>query len=278
MFKTFDAGMNNRIAEMARQEIKTGFTLTEILVVVVIMSLLIGIALPTAKEIMNSFSSSAGIKSVIGAALANARATAMSRRKYVGLRFQEDPKGNHYMIFIVHDTGATGLANGFRAVAGRKPMRLPVNVGVMDLKSVTRTMVGQRVQVSSVDIISDDLVDAKVEVRDTKTFSIVFSPSGKLVQHQVRVRNRQGRTDDSSADMVFNTNTNVDNGRALFYQDDYFSGKLPDLGIGPEKSRISFIIYDKREFKRINSLHRWTDYLQYLAEVYVNPYTGEIVN
>ena len=266
--------MNNGKAEMARQEIKTGFTLTEILVVVVIMSLLIGIALPTAKEIMKSFSSSAGVKSVIGAALANARATAMSRGKYVGLRFQEDSKGNHYMIFIVHDTGATGLANGFRAVMGRNPMRLPVNVGLMDFKSVTRTMVGQRVQVSSVDIISDDLVDAEVEVRDTKTFSIVFSPSGKLVQHQVRVR----RTNDSISDRVFNTNTNVDNGGALFYQDDYFSGRSPDLGIGPEKSRISFILYDKTEFKRINSGLRWTDYLQYLAEVYVNPYTGEIVN
>jgi prepilin-type N-terminal cleavage/methylation domain-containing protein len=267
--------MNNGKAEMARHEIKTGFTLTEILVVVVIMSLLIGIALPTAKEILNSFSSSSGVKSVIGAALANARATAMSRRKYVGLRFQEDLKGNHYIIFIVHDTGDSGLANGFVAVAGRNPMRLPVNVGLMDLKSVTRTeVVGQVVQVSSVDITENDLVDAEVEVRDTKTFSIVFSPSGKLVQHQVRVR----RTNDSSADRVFNTNTNVDNGGAMFYQDDYFVGKSPDLGIGPEKSRIGFIIYDKTEFKRINSGLRWTDYLQYLAEVYVNPYTGEIVN
>ncbi len=92
------------------------------------------------------------------------------------------------------------------------------------------------------------------------------------------MRNRQGKTDDSSADRVFNINTNVDNGVAMFYQDDYFSGKSPDLGIGPEKSRISFIIYDKTEFKRINSGLRWTDYLQYLAEVYVNPYTGEIIN
>jgi prepilin-type N-terminal cleavage/methylation domain-containing protein len=246
--------MNNGKAEMARREIKTGFTLTEILVVVVIMSLLIGIALPTAKEIMNSFSSSAGVKSVIGAALANARATAMSRRKYVGLRFQEDSKGNHYMIFIVHDTGATGLANGFRAVAGRKPMRLPVNVGVMDLSNV----------------IDNSSIDEEPKVRNAKTFSIVFSLSGKLIQHNVRVRNSRSRDD------VFNTKTKVTaltDPVGMFIQDDY-----PEYGLYQELSRISFIIYDKREFKRINSGLRWTDYLQYLAEVYVNPYTGEIVN
>ncbi len=69
----------------------------------------------------------------------------------------------------------------------------------------------------------------------------------------------------------------------MFYQDDYGYdypyAHYPDWpGPGPEQSRISFIIYDKREFKRIDPEHRWTDYLQYLAEVYVNPYTGEIVN
>jgi len=250
---------------MARHEIKTGFTLTEILVVVVIMSLLIGIALPTAKEILNSFSSSTGVKSVIGAALANARATAMSRRKYVGLRFQEDSKGNHYMIFIVHDTGATGLANGFRAVAGRKPMRLPVNVGLMDLSNV----------------VDNSSIDEESEVRNAKTFSIVFSLSGKLVQHNVRVRNRDGLIESTenltrSRDDVFNTKTKVTaltDPVGMFIQDDY-----PEDGLDQEKSRISFIIYDKTEFKRINSSSRWTDYLQYLAEVYVNPYTGEIVN
>jgi len=241
---------------MARHEIKTGFTLTEILVVVVIMSLLIGIALPTAKEIINSFSSSSGVKSVIGAALANARAMAMSRRKYVGLRFQEDSNGNHYMIFIVHEDSSKmgGLANGFRAVAGRKPMRLPVNVGLMDLSNV----------------VDNSSIDEESEVRNAKTFSIVFSLSGKLIQHNVRVRNSRSRDD------VFNTKTKVTaltDPVGMFIQDDY-----PEDGLDQELSRISFIIYDKTEFKRIDSLHRWTDYLQYLAEVYVNPYTGEIVN
>ena len=263
---------------MARREIKTGFTLTEILVVVVIMSLLIGIALPTAKEIMNSLNSSAGVKNVIGAALANTRAMAMSRGKYVGLRFQEDLKGNHYIIFIVHDTDVgPGIPGGLgcRAITGRKPIRLPVNVGLMDLRVKDYTDANpftteEPVEVPNDNDASDLRIDDAKELLDTNTFSMLFSPSGKLVQHVLKVAHS-----DSVGGDIFNTQLNVGNGIGMFFEDENYN-HLPGLQV--EQSRISFFIYDKKKFERIDSLHRWTDYLQYLAEVYVNPYTGEIVH
>ena len=43
------------------------------------------------------------------------------------------------MIFIVHDEPKNmgGLANGFRAVEGLEPMKLPDTMGVIDLTGIT---------------------------------------------------------------------------------------------------------------------------------------------
>jgi Tfp pilus assembly protein FimT len=144
---------------VANKKKQSGISLTEILVVVGIIAVLMGI--PAAKQLAGSFETGTGVRQLINAALSNARAIAVREQTYAGVRFQENKDGNSYMIFIVHDNAATGLANGFRAVMGRKPMQLPENV------SVTATVV--------------DLTNNITGSHDF--FSVIFSGAGKLTVH-----------------------------------------------------------------------------------------------
>jgi len=130
--------------------------------------------------------------------------------------------------------------------------------------------------------VSGNLVDGRnIYLTDTTSFSIVFSPSGKLVIHEVRTRNRHGRFEsnenvDWSKDGAFNTLTKITdavNQYGMFVQDDY-----AERGLGQELSRNSFVIYDKRRLDLVSMNKRWTDYLQYLEVLYISPYTGRIIN
>ena len=268
---------------------KSGFTLSELLVVMAVMMILAAATIPVARQLMKSFETSTGVRRLISAALCNARAIAAKEQRYAGLRFQRDLKGNQYMILIIHDPApaptvaelvidpfatGTGLANGFRAMEGKKPIKLPANIGVMDL--YTRLNLGDESDPADQAIVADGDIDVAEEVMDTTTFSIVFSPVGKLVVHEVRVFNRWGRPGDSSPDDIFNTLLNVDNAAAMFYQDDY-----ANMGLGQERSRKWFVVYDKKAFDAVSAGSRWTDYLEYLKNnetVYVNPRTGEVIN
>ena len=135
------------------------------------------------------------------------------------------------------------MANGFRAVKGLQPIKLPDSVGVSE-------------------------IDAPEDINDTTTFSIVFSPSGKLVIHEVRTRNRDGT--DSSKDDIFNTLakiTHPTNPYGMFVEDN-----------GDEPSRNSFIIYDRDKFKAaFEKGPGWSDYLRNLDAIYINPYVGTII-
>ena len=255
---------------MRSNKTKTGFTLVELLTVVAVILLLAVVGLPAAKKVLNSFESSLSVRYLISAALANARAIAARQQAYAGLRFQQDLAGNQYMIFIVLEEPGNmgGLTIGFRRVEGYKPMKLPTNVGVLDYRR-------------------DDIdIDEEQKLTDGTAFSIVFSPAGKLVIHDVRTRNKDGYVDSSAnsntgTDQVFNKKTEVDAGDAMFYQDDYIGDDLnsyPNLGLGQELSRNNFIIYDKRALDAVNEASRWTDYLQHLEVIYISPYTGQIIN
>ena len=253
-----------------------GFSLNELLVVMAILGLLIGIGVPASKMLTESFASSEGTVMIVGAALSNARAIAASEGTYAGVRFQQDAEGNQYMIFIIHESTPADV-DSFRVIQGRKPVRLPVNAGVMDLR--IRTNLGNANDSSDTPVISDAEIDTAVELTDTTTFSIVFSTVGKLMVRDVRVRNRHGRGtgNDSSSDDVFNTDTNVDdlNHPARFYQDDYAAA-----GLGQEPSRRSFVVYDKKVLAGLNAGSRYISYLKNLEDnetVYVNPYTGDLI-
>jgi prepilin-type N-terminal cleavage/methylation domain-containing protein len=266
---------------------QSGLTLTEMVVVVSIIAVFTVLGMPAIRAFIRSVESEGGGRAMISGALSAARAIAAREQHYAGVRFQhayykDDPnnsplKAPQYMIFIIHDPNAkpdgTDLANGFRAVEGVEPIKLPDSVGLMDLRIRTNPLP----QYSGDNPIGGNGdIDELKELGDTTTFSIIFSPSGKLVIHDVRVRNRNGQTDDSSNDDIFNTKVNVEDKKiAMFYQDDY-----TDLGLGQEASRRSFIVYDRNVFEKLNPSSRYTDYLDDLAAkevIYINPYTGTMI-
>jgi prepilin-type N-terminal cleavage/methylation domain-containing protein len=270
-------------------------TLTEILVVMSVMVILLAIAAPVARKLAQSLGESTGTRSIISAAMANARAIAIREQKYAGVRFQQDSNGQFYLTLVINKD--TGLADGFRIVEGKKPMKFPENIGIMDGKWVTRNLnPNGTLSTPTIDNTLDNthlsdnatnFLDGKqVYYWDACTFSIVFSPSGKLVTQQVRVCNKDGYgyTDaasyPTSNDKVFNKQSVVDLGNAMFYQDDYGGATLLGGGknyrIAVEMSRTSFILFDKREYAKKDAGYRW-DFLGSLGTEFVNPYTGELV-
>jgi prepilin-type N-terminal cleavage/methylation domain-containing protein len=271
---------------------RSGLTLTEMVVVIAIMSLLVAFGLPVAQVIRESFESKTGGKSMISAALSSARAVAAQRQHYAGIRFQNDSDGRQYMIFIIHDFEKTGLNPGFRAVENLKPIKLPDTLGVMDLRVRTNhgTHWTDAEEVMDEPLNAAHLEDANPQnfgpdqknrnITDATAFSIIFSPGGKLVMRDVRVRNRDGiyqpdnaTTNKISMDPVFNSPVNITaHGVGRFIQDDY-----AELGLGAESSRNSFVIYDKIRFDELGANGRY-NYLRTLEPVYINPYTGTVIS
>jgi type II secretory pathway pseudopilin PulG len=274
---------------------KSGLTLVEMTLVIATIALLVGFGLPAVRSLVHSFESQSGTRSMISAALSSARAMAVRNQRYTGVRFQKlcrsrdplDPligavDAPQYMIFIVHEEPKHmgGMAIGFRAVEGLEPVKLPDTVAVMDISQLA----------------GDADIDEGRELNDASAFSIVFSPSGKLVVREVRVRNRDGHSlpsNDSgsnkmSLDQVFNSALNITQyGRGMFIQDDYSvrnlsPGNEADYGLGKEMSRTSFVICDRLRLTEL--FHRkqvWSEYLSKLSGedvVYVSPHTGTLIS
>jgi prepilin-type N-terminal cleavage/methylation domain-containing protein len=269
---------------MKRMLTKRGLTLIEMLVVVAIIAALAGFGAPAVKSLLASFESEDSVRAMIQTALSAARAMAIEQQRYAGIRFQKasydggDGLSNpQYMIFIVHSKDNAGdLANGFRAVEGYKPIRLPDLFGVMDLTRVERAKSGNTIDVRREYPVAGDADIADIpDVNDVTTFSVLFSPTGQLVAHEIRIRG------DGSKDDVFNTELEVLQNdaakrRGMFLQDDYI-----DRGLGPESSRRNFVIYRTREFKQAfapKPPHAYTGYLAGLAPkvLYLAPLTGAI--
>jgi len=248
---------------------KNGLTLTELVVVIAVAAILLGISVPAAKKIMESFEYSTGPRSLIDAALTSARVLAVAESTPAGVRFQQDVNGNFYMIFIIHNPAKTGLARGFMAAAGRKPIRLPQNIGVLE---------GSFKKDADTAADKDDSLSTEAGLRNAQTFSVVFSEQGQLIRFPVRVRNRDGKTetDDSngnaSLDPLFNTKKNVDGGIAMFYQDDY-----PEDGLSKEDSVHSFYIYEKNRLAEVPAAQRFSSYIANLQKEFINPYTGQLI-
>ncbi len=276
----------------------SGLTLMELTVVIAGAVIVGAISLPAVRALRDSFNSAGAAKTIISSALTSARAIAAKEQRYAGIRFQKEGyhgdlpspgendaagliNASQYIIFIVHDRDKTGLANGFRAVEGIEPIKLPDSIGVMDLRR--RTNWGDSTNSGYEDVGLDNDIDEVREVRDTTTFSIVFSPAGKLVIHDVRVSNRDGirrpHNDSSwgydiSWDDIFNSPKNIQEYKTgMFIQDDYAG-----LGLGQEPSRRSFVIYEKDKFKTSFEIERaYSQYLSYLKGIYINPYTGRMI-
>ena len=98
-----------------------------------------------------------------------------------------------------------------------------------------------------------------------------------MVIHEVLVRNRDGAAepDNSSTDTVFNVKANVTASVSpigMFIQDDYNSD-----GLDQELSRCSFVVYEKDKFDAVDTGSRYDDYLVNVDVVYINSYTGKII-
>jgi len=285
-------GINSRkMNEMRRQKKQSAVTLTEIMVVIGTIALLATIGLPAIRALLGSFKTNSGTRDMINAALSSAHAIAAREQRYAGVRFQRDSEGNQYMIYIMHDPEKTGLSSGFRAAEGLKPVKLPSDTRVADLMvRVNHDPAAAGAQDSQETLLQvghlDDTIlqnlgpdGQNIYVTDISTFSIIFSPNGKLVVHEVRIRNRDGvfRPDNAaqariSTDDIFNSPENIVNlDIGMFVQDDY-----AHLGLGAESGRNRIIIYDGIEFDKLDAQGRY-EYLTSLEPVYINPYTGTII-
>lgn len=265
-----------------------GLSLLEETVVVAAVAVIIFLAVPAAKHLFNNIETTAGVKALIGSSLNSAKAIAIRQQQYVGIRFQHacyrDPQGNiqpeksplkmpQYMIFVIYRpykslNSQQTTTNLFTAIEGIEPIKLPENIGVMDLIIDQTNVINNNTEIST-----DE------QLTDTTSFTIVFSPSGKIVVRDVQIRNRDGypQTNNTSEDDIFNTEDNVRDEIAAFLQDDYGT----QYKLHKEPSRRSFIIYDRNQFRRIQPDKRFDDFLEDLKErhmVYINPYTGTFIN
>ncbi len=272
---------------------QSGITLMEMTVVVAIVALLAVFGLPAIRAFVNSLESKGPTEAMINAALSSARAIALKEQRYAGIRFQKayDPKGPlgaaQYMIFIIYEPPRSGitLTTMFRVIEGCEPIKLPETVGIFDgmirTNNGTSESAARCENANERELVENDFDDSILErtVTDTSAFSILFSPSGKLVIHDVRVRDRDGdyQPDNGgskvSMDDVFNSLVNIrDYVVGMFVQDDY-----ADLGLGGEKSRCKLKLYDCEKFRGLtNKTQRW-NYLNGLEFICVNAYTGEII-
>ncbi|MBN2181391.1 MAG: prepilin-type N-terminal cleavage/methylation domain-containing protein [Sedimentisphaerales bacterium] len=277
---------------MKRTKKYSGLTLTEMVVVMAIIALLTAIGLPAVRALLKSFEFSSGSRDMLSAALSGARAIAAKEHRYAGIRFQQDKDGCQYMIYIVHDPEKTGLSSGFRAVEGIEPIKFSGDVraadfmvrvnhgsGSGDAEDLHETLL----RAANLDDTSSQNLGAdgkNVYITDMSSFSIVFAPTGKLIVHEVRLRNKDGiyRPDNTnpartSMDDIFNSPENIENlGIGKFVQDDY-----AHLGLGAESSRNRIIIYDGIQFDKLDAQGR-LDYLNSLEPIYINPYTGTLIS
>ena len=234
---------------------KKAFSLVEMLVVVGIIAVLVGFTIPAINALQKSYDST-GADSMISAALATARTLAISNHNYVGVRFQKACKSTdnvikaaQYMIFIKYEEPKNmgNVTDAFCAIEGYKPIKLPENIGVMDMTTIN----------------SDAIINNDPNILDATAFSIIFSPAGKLVIHLVQTRYFNNTPDD-----VINIQTVVDAGNAMFVEDSTSKN---------ESSRNNFVIYDCGKFSQLNPATRYLTYLKDLKKTYVNPYTGQLI-
>ena len=269
---------------MKLYERQTGFTITELLVVIGIIALMGTLAIPATVAMVESHRRTAA-RNLIRTALAQARAHAAQSQKYTGVRFQYDAagwkNGRQYMVLIEHNQTyyyppsgpIDSLPDCYIAVSNAKPLALPNGMGVIALDTINPD---PSFEADNNNNLDDDEVYNDGGILKASTFSIIFSPTGQLVVKDVKVYNRD------QYDNIFGSEANSANKDVLFSYDNHWSPS-GSVGAAPwcesENSTTGLYIFETSRMAEVNPAARYSEYVRTLKKpLLINIYTGQLID
>lgn len=272
---------------MKNQGQHAGFTLIEMLIVVMIIAIMVALIIPATNTFTQSYRMS-NAKNLIRTSLAQAQAYASQSRRYAGIRFQYDgtgwENGKQYLVLIEKVPHGPEFASwpwAYRAVPNVQPVSLPSGIGVFS------GVIDMLALVDRDDYLDDDYFTDPTRphfcLSGATTFSIIFSPSGQLVTKPVEIHERD------TTDKIFNRPEFISMvpPEALLSYDDYFGAVSPGMPwCVREDSATSFYLFEASRMKAAPEAERYTTYvnentsegvIRNLKPIMINVYTGKLM-
>ncbi len=231
-----------------------GFTLVEMLVVIAIVVLVLGMALPSITGIFTAGADSQAYN-LIASQLSAARALAIQEGTYAGVHVQmgneatdSDLKDTCWAAVMQYDTSLSPAA--FRLADGFTPRQIPGRYAFGEVS-------GAFITASAFDNLSDTNLD------NFTSFTVVFSPNGAVVK---QVNNANIQFDIASIDSLFLNSLWVNHGNLV------------------EAGATALTLFSYKEFREFDSITSDTaretarqDYLDTNADLIpLNVYTGQL--
>ncbi|MFC1782245.1 Tfp pilus assembly protein FimT/FimU [Planctomycetota bacterium] len=251
----------------------SGFTLTELLVVVAIIGVMLGLTMPAFNTMVKSQRISS-TQTLIRSALTQAQVYAAANQGYAGIRFQQDLNGKQYVVLIEysHNNGTIMI---FKPVPNVRPTALPEGIGLISGEIDAFSTYPEK------DLYLDDNnIDDPHCLLDANTFTIVFSPTGQLINKTLIVH------PCNDADNTINVEIVVNTGNALLYCDGWYTDRsIPTVTHPPmswcataEISTTRLYIYETEFMKEANPNFRFSEYAHQMEAILINAYNGTIID